>query len=484
MPVSEAPSTEPVGHGMMGASSLRPRLGPADMIVQFWRAKWLMLLVFVPVLALGLAAALSRPVQFESRARLMVTPGGAASHDMLIQPELAILRSPVIIARVLDRFAMSRLYPDINAACETRSRALRGDAEGLRQLAAECRQLSSAAMKRDFRVSAASRAPIIVVGYRNGDAQASAEVLNALIGAYLAYRTQLLATPEAFVSGADHAELEMRLLEAETALGSFLQTQQIGHFESERDSVIALYQAARRDLQETGSQLQQAQSELTAHRRHLKSIRPQQELFVEDSTAQMLLDLKLQREALLVNHFPGSPQVQGMDRRIERVQAFIATLDGPVGTVRTGPSPRYEQMLSVIDALQAQAAALQDRQAGLAHQVAGFEARQAELAHLAPRYGALMRKRDILESRLLAAAGRGVTPEAGRLDAIKILEPPSLPGEPLPAQSIMAGLALVLACVAALVAGLMKALTRTGFATRRSVERTLDLPVLATVREV
>jgi uncharacterized protein involved in exopolysaccharide biosynthesis len=484
MPVTEAPNREPAGRGMMRVSASRPRLGPADLIVQFWRAKWLMLLVFVPVLALGLAAALSRPVQFESRARLMVAPAGAASHDMLIQPELAFLRSPVVIEHVLDRFPMSRLYPEINADCETRSRAVRGDAEGLRRLAAECRQLCIEAMRRDFHVSAASRAPVIAVRYRNEDAQTSAEVLNALIGAYLAYRTQLLGTPEAAAPGVDRTDLEARLLEAETALGNFLETQQIGNLESERNAVNALYQAARQDLQETGTQLQQVESQLAAYRRQLTSIRPQQELFVEDSTAQTLLDLKLQREAMLVDHFPGSQEVQDMDRRIARVQAFIATLDGPVGTVRTGPNPRYEQMLSMTDALRAQAAALKDRQAGLAEQVAGLEARQAELASLAPRYGELMRKRDMLESELLAAARQGVVPGRARLDGIKVLEPASLPAEPVPIQQVMAGLAFVLACLAALIAGLLKALTQTGFATRRSVERTLDLPVLATVREV
>ena len=484
MPVTEAPNREPAGRGMMRASASRPRLGPADLIVQFWRAKWLMLLVFVPVLALGLAAALSRPVQFESRARLMVAPAGATNHDMLVQPELAFLRSPVVIERVLDRFPMSRLYPEIYETCEKRSRGVRGDAEGLRRLAAECRQLCIEAMRRDFHVSAASRAPVIAVWYRNEDAETSAEVLNALVGAYLAYRTQLLATPEAAAPGIDRTDLEMRLLEAETALGSFLETQQIDNLESERNAVNALYQAARQDLQETGSQLQQAESQLAAYRTQLKSIRPQQELFVEDSTAQRLLDLKLQREAMLVDHFPGSQEVQDMDRRIARVQAFIATLDGPVGTVRTGPNPRYEQMLSTTDMLRAQAVALKDRQVGLAEQVAGLEARQAELASLAPRYGELMRKRDMLEGELLAAAGRGEVPGRARLDGIKVLEPASLPVEPVPIQSIMAGLAFVLACLAALIAGLLKALTQTGFATRRSVERTLDLPVLATVREV
>ena len=484
MPVSEAPNREPAGHGMMRASASRPRLGPADMIVQFWRAKWLMLLVFVPVLALGLAATLSQSDQYESRARLMVAPAGAASHDMLVQPELAFLRSPVVAARVLDRFPLSRLYPEIDKACEARSRAVRGNPDGLGRLAAECRQLSIDALRRDFRVSASSRAPIISARFRNGDAETSAEVLNALIGAYLAYRTQVLGKPEAVAPQIDFADMEKQLLEAQTEMGNFLQAQNIGNFESELDTVKAHLRTAKRDLLDTDSRLQEVESQLTAYRSQLRSIRPQQQLFVEDSTGQTLLDLKLEREALLVNHLPGSQEVMDMDRRIERAEAFIATLDGPVGTVRTGPNPRYEQMLSTIGELRAQAAALTDRKAALANQIATLDGRQANLASIAPRYIELVRKRDMLESKVQAAAGQGKMIGVASIDGIRVLESASLPVEPLPTRSVMAGITILLAFLAALIAGFMKALTRKGFVTRRSVERTLDLPVLATVREV
>ena len=155
-----------------------------------------------------------------------------------------------------------------------------------------------------------------------------------------------------------------------------------------------------------------------------------------------------------------------------------------VGTVRTGPNPRYEQMLSIIGDLQAEAASLKDRQAALARQIAGFEARQARLTGLAPRYKELMRKRDLLERDLMSEVRQDVDTGVSRFDRIRVLEPASVPVRPTAMRSIVAVTAFVLACFAAIVAGLLKALTRTGFATRRSVERTLDLPVLATVGEV
>ena len=44
-------------------------------------------------------------------------------------------------------------------------------------------------------------------------------------------------------------------------------------------------------------------------------------------------------------------------------------------------------------------------------------------------------------------------------------------------------LTLILAGLAALAAGLVRAMTRTGFATPGSVERTLGLPVLAAIQK-
>ncbi|MEH6695713.1 MAG: hypothetical protein V7675_11740 [Hyphomonas sp.] len=484
MPVTEAPSRDPEGNGLVRTSAPRLRLGTADVLVQFWRAKWLMLLVFVPVFALGLAAALSRPDQFEAKTRLMVTGASALGPKALVGPELEFLRSPVVASRALNLFPMSRIYPQINAACEARSRALRGDAEALAGLAAECRQMCVAALQGDFHVRSASNAPVMTVSYRNSDPEAAAEVLNAVIGVYIKYRSDVLSRPEPEAAPeVERSTLERRLMDSETAISVFLNEEGISSFEAERETVQALYQTASADLLATDSRLRQVESQLTAYRSQIRGIRPRQELFVEDTTGQTLLDMKLEREALLVTNLPGSDAVQEMNRRIDRAEAFIATLDQPVGTVRTGPNPRYEQMLGRIDDLKAEAAALTDQQAALSRQIAAFKERQAKLAALAPRYNELMRKRDVLEQDMMSTPGSGAGTDAWQGEEVRVLEPASVPTEPAATRAMLAALAFAVALGAALCAGILKALTRTGFATRRSVERTLDLPVLATARE-
>jgi uncharacterized protein involved in exopolysaccharide biosynthesis len=485
MPVTEAPSRDPEGNGTVRTSAPRLRFGMADVLVQFWRAKWLMLLVFVPVFALGLAAALSRPDLYEARTRLIVTGASVQGPKALVAPELEFLRSPVVATRALNLFPMSRIYPEINAACEARSRALRGDAEALAGLASECRQMCVAALRRDFRVRSASSAPVMTVTYLNSDPEAAAEVLNAMVGVYLKYRSDVLARPEAEEAPAvNRTVLERSLLKSETEIGAFLETEGLSSFEAERDTVGALYKAASEDLLATDSRLRQVESQLTAYRRQIRAIRPKQEIFVEDTTGQTVLDMKLAREAMLVTSLPGSAEVIEMDRRIARAEAFIATLDEPVGTVRTGPNPRYEQMLTVIDDLKAEAAALTEEQAALARQIAAFKERQAKLAMLAPRYNELKRKRDMLEQDMMTSSGGNAGIRGWQGEDVRVLEPATVPVEPEATRVLLALLAFAAAVGAALFAGILKALTRTGFATRRSVERTLDLPVLATVREV
>ena len=485
MPVTEAPSRDPEGNGLARTSAPRLRLGMADVLVQFWRAKWLMLLVFVPVFALGLAAALSRPDLYEARTRLIVTGASVSEPKALVAPELAFLRSPVVATRALNLFPMSRLYPEINAACEARSRSLRGDAEALSRLASECRQMCVATLQRDFRVHSVPSAPVMTVSYRNSDPEAAAEVLNAMVGVYLKYRSEVLSQPEADEAPVpDRTVLERSLLKSETDIGAFLETEGLSSFEAERDTVAGLYKAASEDLLATDSRLRQVESQLTAYRRQIRAIRPKHEIFVEDTTGQTLLDMKLAREALLVTSLPGSAEVIEMDRRIARAEAFIATLDQPVGTVRTGPNPRYEQMLTTIDDLKAEAAALTDQQAALARQIAAFKERQAKLATLAPRYNELKRKRDVLEQEMMTSSAGNASAGRWQGEDVRVLESATVPTEPEPTRVLLALLAFAVAVGAALCAGILKALTRTGFATRRSVERTLDLPVLATVREV
>jgi len=109
----------------------RPRLGAMGLVLQLWRAKWLMLAVAIPIVALGIFIALQMPKTYESRSALYVTSGdevrsssilsdpsfdpGPAIQEV-IQGELEILQTQLVAERTLARFPLDRIYPDLAAA--------------------------------------------------------------------------------------------------------------------------------------------------------------------------------------------------------------------------------------------------------------------------------------------------------------------------------------------------------------------------------
>ena len=111
------------------------------------------------------------------------------------------------------------------------------------------------------------------------------------------------------------------------------------------------------------------------------------------------------------------------------------------------------------------------------------------LFELEPALRELERSRLVAEKAAFAFSEREVDARARSemtrrgASAIRVLEPatPRVEGVSLKLPAII--LTLILAGLAALAAGLVRAMTRSGFATPGSVERTLGLPVLAAIQK-
>lgn len=137
--------------------------------------------------------------------------------------------------------------------------------------------------------------------------------------------------------------------------------------------------------------------------------------------------------------------------------------------------------------LQSEVQALRGQAAELRTQIAGFEGRQRRLVELTPDMQELERRRDVAERSIKALSEQEVdvrTRNAMTLrgaNTIRILDPASPPvtGTSLKAPALLLG--LLLAALAALAVGLMQAVSKRGFATPGSLERTLGLPVLAVI---
>ena len=69
-------------------------------------------------------------------------------------------------------------------------------------------------------------------------------------------------------------------------------------------------------------------------------------------------------------------------------------------------------------------------------------------------------------------------------DSVRVLEPARVPIQGSSLKLPIAALAFLFAGFTALMAGLLRALTRDGFATARSLERTIGVPVVGAVGRV
>ncbi len=483
-----------------GYAAARPRLSFVDLILQLWRAKWIMMLIALPIFALGLYAAFQMPKSYESRSSLYVTSGDEVRSssilsnpdfaqgpdtEQVIQGELEILRTKLVAERTLSRFPMDRLYPKL---AEAQAEELaKTPPEQVEAVKFEYFQKSVQGFGRNFWSSAAPNSNVISVGFKHEDPEVAAEVLTALMATYLNRRAELFGSRPVDQLTAQRKRFEGELLQAEDAIRDYLRTNNIGDFGSERSTAQGLFTAISSELSTVRARTSAIEGQLATTRTQFASTPAQLELFVEDTSAERLRDLEIERNQALVSYTPDSRRVQAIDKQIEDLRAFIAAQSGLAGTTRRGPNPTYQALESSLNTLEAEAQSLSGQRAELERQLGEIEAKLTRFSQLEPIWSELQRNRDLMESNVRAIAEReqqegaiaGITAQAA--ESVKITEPPTVPIKGSSLKFPVAVLSLLLAGFTALVAGLLYTFTRQGFSTPGSLRRTTGLPVLGVI---
>jgi len=487
----------------VGVVRRRPWMGAAELVLQLWRAKWLMLAIFLPIFVLGLVAALQMPTKYEAQSRLYVrlgeesvyrpkvgTEGAGATpeQEQLIQAEIEILRSPVVAERALGRFPLSRVFPEL---VEAMKKQLADAPESQREAIAEQTfQKGVAALRKSFEAGSAPKTPVIGTALSHKDAQLSAELLNAVIGAYLDYRGEVFS-----VGGSDslrdqRKKFEGELLAVESEIRAFLRRNQIGDFESERQTAQQLFATISGERLTNKSRASAVEGQLDIYNQQLATMAPQQDLYVEDNSAQRLSELRMEREELLSRYTEDSRAVQAIDTRIDQLQEYLNSRDGLSGTTRRGPNPVYQQIEQAAANLEAEAQSLALQRAELDRQLSSVEARLQRLNELQPEWQELQRRKALMEANVQNFSAREIEERAlaeisnQSADSVRVLEPARVPIQGSSLKLPIAALAFLFAGFTALMAGLLRAMTRDGFATARSLERTIGVPVVGAVGRV
>ncbi len=459
-----------------------------------------MLAVFLPIAALGLVIASQSKTTYTTSTRLLATlddfyvyrplsGGGPASvpldQDQVIQAELELLRSPVVAERVLSRFRLDQVFPEI---AEARDRKLAGASEEERGRQSRLAfQTGVDRLLKILETGAAPKTPVIFARFKHEDPEMAAEILNATIGAYLNYRAELLDDSSSDSFAAQRQSFEADLLDAEAQLRDFLVANGLSDFSGERAGIQGLLDTVKGELLAVEGRATAAQARLQELRVQLRQTDEEVDIYVEDTGDQTLQALQLERQDLLSRYTQDSRPVQAIDRRIARAEEFLNRQDGPRGTVRRGPNPVWQDLSTQLAALEAEARSLQEQRRELQRQVATLEVRQKKLGDLAPQWQELLRQRDLAERGVVDYATRESDARARvqmaqrNADNIRVIEPARAPMKGASASLPILALSLLFAGFTALMAGLLFAFTRAGFATAGSLERTLGVPVLASI---
>ncbi|MEL7127974.1 MAG: hypothetical protein AAGK23_00365, partial [Pseudomonadota bacterium] len=471
----------------------RPDLGRADILLLLWRAKGLMALIFLLIFGSGVLAALMVPTKYVAVSRLLVSPGygyvppslggrEAAAFtpelDALVRTELRLMQSPLVAEQVVQRFGLKRLYPGIAARIE---RASEDQVPTLVEEGIET-------LRRDFRVSAARRQSVVRAKFHHEDPRLASEVLNVFLGTYIGYRSEVFEPLGTGALNAQRRTLEADLLAIEEDIRRFLVESGVGDFEAERAATQGLFAAVEEATFENAARLGQLTAQLGVMRGQLDALDAEIDVFVEDPIYRRLAALELERAQLLIRYRETSQPVQEIDRQIARAKASVDYQDGDLGPVRREPNPVYQDTQLAFSRLRSELAAAQQKKAELERQAETIKRRQARITELEPNWQELQRRRASLETtvRNLAErelAARTVTQIAQQgADAIRILEPARQPKKETRLAWVIGGGSFLFAVFAALMAGLVRAFTRQGFATAGSLERTMGLPVVSATR--
>jgi uncharacterized protein involved in exopolysaccharide biosynthesis len=488
-----APAPRAAGNASTRVGRLRPKLGAADTLLQLWRAKWLMFLVFLPIALIGAAITLMAPTKYPAQTRLLVrlgqeyvfdpvvgdaAKGAFPQQEDVLQAETELARSPVIAERVIKTIGLNRLYPELGAQ---KAKARNGQVYAVDQEALE-------AFAKDLTVSSAPKSSILKLTYAHPEPQLAADTLNAFVTEYLAYRHEVLEGKGVEGLTGQREVIERRLKAADEALQAYLVKNRLSDFDAEAAAATRAFSEISDEASKVEASLHEGQAKAGGLKQQMKSTPREVDLYVETTSEQDLAKLRLQREDMLTRYRPDSRAVQDLDKRIAQMESFLKDTP-PTGLRRIGPNPTF-QALEADEAVQtANITAMTGRAQALVQQKAEAERRIAALADLEPEYRRLKRERDALEASAATFATREQTERARTelasrsAENISVYEAARAPLRGDSQKRLIAIAAAIFGLLTALAAGLLRVWSVRTFATRGSLERTLGVRVLASARE-
>jgi uncharacterized protein involved in exopolysaccharide biosynthesis len=300
----------------MQARATFPRI-----VYVLFRHKWAMAFTFLAVMAAAGAYCLLATEYYESENDLYVTFGHDTSAPLntssgvgqaqeaidqqnIINSLIEMLTSASLVDEVITEIGLKKLYPRIAA-----SRPWFGTPLG----AAERRMI-----KHDLTVQVVKNANIIQVTYDHPDPELAARTANLLVNKFTARELTVLRDPQSNFLQEQLEQYHTKLDQSEAALDKFRGQTGISSLDEERTLLLKERADIESSLDNNQAQVTEIENRKRVLQSELAKLPPNVEFADEDDVPQsQLVQLQVQRQALLNNYRTDSQAVQDLEKQIQ-----------------------------------------------------------------------------------------------------------------------------------------------------------------------
>jgi uncharacterized protein involved in exopolysaccharide biosynthesis len=402
--------------------------------------------------------------------------------EQTMAAEAKILMSHDVIDRVINAVGVAKVYPNLAPGKGAKPNP-------------EQRQRAALALERALDADLLKGSNLLQVSFKHENAEIAAQVLNEVIEAYLAKRLQVFSST---TNGGAEADMEARraqLNAIEAKLAEFKRARGIRSFTEEQTLLLAQRNAIEQRQADIGLAVAQAGGRAQSLSSQLSQIPSEVKLQTEtqrgeaaERARQALLDLKLKEREASNKYFEGEPPVQDARANVQRATEYLRELEfSPPKTERSGRSvvrdgAESDLVRSTADLLQSKAGS-----AALEAQRVAINKRLGELAQSEDDLRTLERERRLAETQYEAAAKRlrdervNTDLDRQRKSNVSVVQRPTVPLEAKSARGVVLAVGLLLSLCVALFVGFLSSLWRETFLTPSEVQRSLGVPLLASI---
>ncbi len=476
-------------------TAAQPRGTPLrDILTQAFRDRWRILLTFGLCMLLTVIAALMPAKKYTSEAALLLrlgreyiytpevgdTQGSPVAYDreQILMAEAKILGSRDLKDTVVAKLGAETLYPNLAGMPADRQR-----------------EAAVVAFENALHAELLKGSNLMQVAFTHKDPTLAAQVLSALIDAYLSKRSVIFASASYGTAEAEFNQRKQQLDAAEQRIAKLKGDRRIRAFGEEQTLLLAQRNAIEMKLADASLQMSQSASRATSLREGLASVSGDVTLSSEtqrsdsaESARRTLLDLRLKERDLSARFAETHPTVQDVRADLKRTEEFLNEVESkPTRTQKTGRNPARDAVETDLLRTRAEQKQASAGASQLARQRAEIDQRLNALAESERELQALERERRMAEQNYEAASKRLRTEMAmleldrKRRSNVSIVQPPLVPAKGSSIAPLILAVGTVLSLCATLLVAFLSALWRDSFLSPEQVERELGIPVLAAI---